>query len=179
MKARGQPAARPNSRAALEAFARTALRAGRDSEVVEVRPRSGSGLGRHVTRWAVSQDGVLELITSGRVVVTRRRHVFGRVVERLGRRLGWISWRQREASRAFIHALLAEARDAQALSRALADEGVRPDRPVNARQVLRLTPTVVHRMEFSPVAMEPGPVVRQWHYARQVVLKLKAFLAPR
>ena len=165
---------------ALRAYANAAARHRHASDLVELDQLSREGRRRPSRQWRMSVDGALELVLLGKVVVSCRRRLFGRLLNRVRLRFGWHSRRQQLATNAFIAALTAHAKD-EALARKLLEEaGVRPNRAISARQVLRVVmefePEVVHRMTFDDAPLEAALQPRQWHYARQVVMKLKANL---
>jgi hypothetical protein len=164
----------------IEAYSRAAQQHRRLSDTVEVHLVSLNALGRRITIRQFDADGALDVEMVGRMVVTRRRRLFGRALNRICHALGWHSRRQKVATNAFISALESHTRDIDRVARVLQEEGVRRDRALTARQLLkvvyRFEPEIVQRMEYSSMGWTAPSGFRAWHYAQQVVLKLKSVL---
>lgn len=164
----------------LSAYCRAALQHGHASDTVEVAKKLPQVMGRRITLRQIDAEGALDVDMVGKLVVTRRRRLFGRVLDRIRHALGWHTRRQKLATNAFIAALHAHARDQGRVEEVLQQEGVRRNRALTARQLLRVVyrfePDWAQRMEYSHLDLDNGLVLRRWHYAQRVVIKLKSFL---
>lgn len=164
----------------LSDYCRVAMQHRHPSDTVEVSADLPRALGRRVTLRQFDADGAMDLEVVGKFVVTRRRRLFGRALERIRHALGWHTRRQKLATHAFIAALHAHECDQGRVEAVLQQEGVRRNRALTARQLLRVVyrfePELEQRMAYTHLDLDTGPAVRRWHYAQRVVLKLKSFL---
>jgi hypothetical protein len=152
------------------------------TDTVEVEGGARNAMGRRITLRQFDAEGAQDVEMVGKMVVARRRRLFGRVLDRVRHALGWHTRRQKLATNAFIAALHAHARDPNRVDDILEQEGVRRNRALTARQLLRvvvrLEPEVERRMEYSHLDLDSSLAPRRWHDAQHVVLKLKRFLRP-
>lgn len=164
----------------LNAYCRAASQHRHVTDTVEVSGDMRQAMGRRITLRQFDEEGALDVDMVGKFVVTRRRRLFGRAMERIRHALGWHTRKQKQATNAFIAALHAHERDLGRVEEVLKQEGVRRNRALTAGQMLRVVyrfePELEQRMEYSHLDLDTGPAVRRWHYAQRVVLKLKSFL---
>lgn len=164
----------------LLALANAALKHRRADEELEVDPLALSATGRLKGARHLPDADALDLAWAQEVVITRRRHLLSLLLNRACHALGWHSRGQQVAANTFITAVHAHTDNPSLAERILAEEGVRRNRAVTARQVLRvayrLEPEKVLRLQFSRLAQDEPSAPRKWHYASLVVLRLKAFL---
>ena len=164
----------------LGAYCRAALQHRHPTDTVEVLAEARNALGRRITLRQFDAEGARDVEMVGKMVIARRRRLFGRVLDRVRHALGWHTRRQKLATNAFIAALHAHARDAGRVEDVLRQEGVRRNRALTARQLLRVVvrfePEVEQRMEYSHLDLDQSLAPRRWHYAQRVVLKLRSFL---
>lgn len=164
----------------LSAYCRAALQHRHPTDTVELAKNLRQAMGRRVTVREFDAEGALDMEMVGKLVVTRRRRLFGRALERIRHALGWHTRRQKLATNAFIAALYAHERDRGLVEQVLQQEGVRRNRALTARKLLRVVyrfePEIQQRMEYSHLDLDSGLAPRRWHYAQRIVLKLKSFL---
>jgi hypothetical protein len=166
----------------LGAYCRAALQHRHPTDTVEVHGGARNAMGRRITLRQFDAEGALDVEMVGKMVVSRRRRLFGRTLDRIRHALGWHTRRQKLATNAFIAALHAHARDSGRVEEVLKQEGVRRNRALTARQLLRVVtrfePEVEQRMEYSHLDLDSSLAPRRWHYAQRIVMKLKRLLRP-
>lgn len=166
----------------LHHYCRTAQTHRHPRDTVELSMPLRPALGRRIRVRELDAEGALDLEMVGKFVVTRRRRLFGRALDRIRHALGWHTRRQQLATNAFIAALHAHQQDQGRVERVLQQEGVRHNRALTAPQLLRvvyrLVPEIEQRMTYSHLDLDPGSVPRRWHYAAHIVHKLKRLLRP-
>lgn len=164
----------------LLALASKALQHHQADDELEVDPWALRAAGRLRGARHLSDTDALDLAWAQELVVARRRRLLSLLLNRACHALGWHSRGQQVAANTFITAVHAHTGNPSLAERILADEGVRRNRAVTARQVLRvayrLEPEKVLRLQFSRLAQDEPTAPRKWHYASLIVLRLKAFL---
>lgn len=164
----------------LSAYCRAALQHGHPTDTVEVADNIPRALGRRITLRQFDAEGAIDVEMVGKLVVRRRRRLFGRALHRIRYAMGWHTRRQELATNAFIDALHVHAQDQDRVEEVLKQVGVRRNRALTARQMLRvvyrLEPELERRMEYIHLNVDSGLAPSRWQYTQRMVLKLKKYL---
>ena len=167
---------------ALSVFERQARAAATGLEIMELgrgaRDQAGHKLGRF-GRYTLKRADPADMALVGAMVAKPRRRL-ANLWGRLFHQWGWFGQRQKLATNSFIHAVEQRSADMREAQRILQEEGIYTNKPLSAKQVLRVCQRFEWREEsrqewVSDARSGPG-APRKFQMVRGLALRLKNFI---
>ena len=142
------------------------------------RDHAGNKLGRF-GRYTLKRADPSDMALVGAMVAKPRRRL-AQLWSRLFYQWGWFGQRQKLATSSFIHAVQQRTSDFREAQRILQEEGIYANKPLSAKQVLRVCQRfewrAESRMEFSQETLDGANAPRKFHLVRGLALQLRNFI---
>lgn len=144
----------------------------------DARDQAGHKLGRF-GRYTLKRADPADLALVSAMVAKPQRRL-AQLWGRLFHQWGWFGQRQKLATHSFIHAVEQRTADIREAQRILQEEGVYANKPLSAKQVLRVCQRFEWQQEthkewrMDPIATAGAP--RKFQLVRGLALRLKTFI---